>query len=374
MMILPLLASVRASAADMWVYFGEHLDQPGHGFYLARFDTDTGTLTKPQFLLQAASPGYFVIDKDASHLYAANAITDFQGGKAGAASAYSINRSTGALMLINQHSSVGPNPAYISLAGDGRHALLANYTGASIAVLAINLDGSLGDRTAFVQHQGHSVNSERQPQPHPHSIYVDPTDRFVLVPDLGLDQVRIYRYDKDAGTLTPNDPPFATLPPGSGPRHLTFHPNGRWVYVISEMAGTVTLFNWDSQRGTLTSAQTISSMPSGYQGVHTSAEVLPHPNGKFLYASNRGPDDLAVFAIDPTTGQLTLLQHISTQGKMPRFFTFDPTGNWLLVGDHDSNCVTIFRVDPQSGLLTQNGSPVSVPNPFCFRFVPKTGQ
>jgi len=357
------------NAADLLVYFGLHVDQPDKGISIAHFNTDTGVLSEPKLVAQAAMPGYFVIDPTGKFLYSVNSFSKFKGEASGALSAYAIDAATGNLRLINQVASSGANPAFIALDGNATHVLAANYTGGSISVFAIRSDGGIGDRTAFVQHSGHSVNPDRQQEPHPHAIYVDPTDRYVLVPDLGQDKVFVYRYDNKSGSLSANVPPFGAVAPGAGPRHLAFHPNGRWVYVVDEMGGTVTQFNWDSNTGTLSQPNATRTTPDDFNGVNTSGEVRISADGKFLYATNRGPDDLAVFSIDPATGGLTFLQRVPTQGKMPRFFTFDPTGHWLIVCNHDSDNAVVFKVDPDTGRLTQNGEPIKVPNPYCAEFL-----
>jgi 6-phosphogluconolactonase len=358
-----------AKAGDLLVLFGTH--RAGLGFSLGHFNDQTGALSKPEATLAADAPGYFVIHPDGRHIYVANEINSFQGQKAGAISAYALDPATGQLTLLNQASTVGAGPAYVGLDPTGKYAMVANYGGGSIAAFAIQPDGSIGPRTAFIQHSGRGPDASRQTSPHPHSIQTDPTGRFVLVPDLGQDKVFIYRFDKATGAMTPNDPPFAAVEPGAGPRHLAFHPNGRWVYVINEMAGTVDFFNWDADRGVMTPVQTIASLPADYhEAFHTSGEIAVHPSGNFLYTTNRGPNDLAVFAIDPGTGRLSPIQHISTGGKMPRFFTFDPSGRWLLVANHDSDNVVVFKVDGQTGLLTQVGDPVAATYVFCGRFLP----
>jgi 6-phosphogluconolactonase len=214
------------------------------------------------------------------------------------------------------------------------------------------------------------VDPKRQTHAYAHSIIVDPTNRFALVADLGVDKLFVYRFDEKNGSLRPNDPPFATVRPGSGPRHVKFHPNGHWVYLINEMGCTVTAFNWDSDHGALTEFQTISTLPADFKGASTCAEIKVHPNGRFLYGSNRGHDSLAVFAIDSTTGRLAPLEYVSTRGKIPRNFTFDPTGRWILCTNHGSDNAVVFRVDATTGRLTPTGQPVSVPSPFCERFLP----
>jgi len=351
-------------AADMYVYFGTHSSGPGIGFSIAHFDTDTGTLTKPRFLTEAVEPAFFVIHPDGQHLYTCNS------GSPGGVSAYKIERATGQLTLLNKEPAGGGDPSYICLDHTGRHVLFANYEGGNIAVFALKPDGSLGERTAFVQHTGSSVDPRRQKHAYAHSIIVDPTNRFALVADLGVDRLFVYRFDEKTGSLQPNDPPFAIIRPGSGPRHVKFHPNGRWVYLISEMGCTVTAFHWDSAHGALTEFQTVSTLPADFKGISNCAEIEVHPNGRFLYGSNRGHDSLAVFTIDPDTGRLALLEHVSTQGKTPRNFAFDPTGKWIICTNHGSDNAVVFRVDEATGRLTPAGPPVSVPSPFCERFLP----
>jgi 6-phosphogluconolactonase len=260
------------TAADMFVYFGTHRSGPGIGFSLAHFDTDTGGLTTPKFLIEAQEPAFFVIDRDGRHLYTCNS------GDPGQISAYAIDPQTAQLTLLNQAPSGGSDPSYICLDRTGRVAVVANYEGGTIAAFALTPDGRIGAQTALVQHTGHSVDPKRQTHAYAHSIIVDPTNRFVLTADLGLDRLFVYRFDAATGALTPNDPPYATVKPGSGPRHVTFHPNGRWVYLISEMGCTVTAFNWDSATGALTEFQTITTLPADFKGTSTCAEIIVHPN------------------------------------------------------------------------------------------------
>ncbi len=367
--LLPWLAAgiisglLPVHAADMFVYFGTHRAGTNIGFSLAHFDTDTGALTKPEFLMQSPAPAYFVIHPDGRHLYTCNS------GSPGEVSAYEIEPHTGALKFLNRLPAGGADTSYVSLDQTGRYVLAANYAGGNIAVFAIKPDGSLGDRTAFVQHTGSGVNPQRQTHAYAHSIIVDPSNRFALVADLGVDKVFVYRFNEKDGSLQTNDPPSVNIKPGSGARHVKFHPNGRWVYLISEIASTVTAFNWDSAKGALTEFQTISALPDNFKGTNTCAEIMVHPNGKFLYASNRGDDSLAVFAIDQATGKLTPIEHVPSGGKTPRNFAFDPAGKWIICSNHDSNNALVFRVDENTGKLTQTGQPVSVPYPFCERFL-----
>jgi 6-phosphogluconolactonase len=358
------LGPIHAIAADMFVYFGSHRAGPGIGFSLAHFDTDTGVLTKPEFLLDAVAPAFFQIHPDGQHLYTCNS------GRTGGVSAYALDPHTGRLTYLNRTLANGADTSYLSLDRSGRYALVANYEGGNIAAFALKPDGSIGDWTAFVQHTGSSLNPQRQSHAYAHSIITDPTNRFALVADLGVDKIYVYRFNEKDGTLKPHDPAFVGVAPGSGARHVKFHPNGRWVYLINEIASTVIAFNWDSAAGRLAEFQTISTLPADFKGANATAELEVHPNGKFIYGSNRGHDSLVAFAIDADSGRLSLVAHVSSGGKTPRNFAFDPTGKWIVCTNHGSDNAAVFRVDETSGQLTPTGQPVSVPYPFCERFVP----
>jgi 6-phosphogluconolactonase len=351
-----------ARAVDTFVYFGSHGKGTNYGFSLAHFDT--GKLTTPVFLQEAVAPAYFIISPDGKHLYTCNS------DPGSSLSAYAIDPARAKLTFLNQKPSDGGDPSYISLDATGRYVMVANFEGGSIVVYALLPDGSIGERTAFVQNTGTSVNPVRQSHAHSHSIRVDPSNRFVLAADLGLDKLFVYRFDQKTGALQPNDPPFATVAPGSGPRHIAFHPNGRIAYVINEMGSSIIRFGWDSNHGILTRYETVSTLPKDFTGMSTCAEILVHPSGKFVYATNRGHNSVAMFSVEAETGRLTLIQNIPTQGRTPRNCEFDPTGRWLLVSNQDSSNAVVFRIDPDTGRLTQVGEPVKVPAPFCERFLP----
>jgi len=364
---LLLLGTLPAMAADTVVLFGTQAPGPDRGISIAHFDTDTGALTTPQLLTAAQSPVYFVIDHDGKHLYTCNSIAKTQDQPGGGVSAYSIDPKTAHLTLMNQKNTGGAGPAYVSLDRTGHYCLVANYGGGNISVFAIEPDGSLGNRTAFDQHTGSSVNPDRQKAPHAHSIRMDPSNRFALVADLGLDRVFIYRFNFQDGSLAPNDPPFVAVKPGSGPRHIAFHPNGKLIYVSEEMGNAVAAFAWDSDKGVMTELQTISSLPEDYKGSDTCAEIAVRPDGKFLYVSNRGSDTVGVFAIDDS-GHLTPVQQIPTQGKVPRNFELDPSGKWMILTNQMGDTTVVYRVDEASGRLKQVGDPIPIKNPFCPRF------
>lgn len=358
-----LILSVQAMAADMFVYFGAHSKGPNIGFSLAHFDTATGKLTTPVFLQEAVAPAYFIIRPDGKRLYTCNS---YPGSSV---SAYAVDSATAKLTFLNQKPSGGGDPSYVSLDPSGHYLLVANFLGGSVAVFALQPDGSIGDRTAFVQNVGPSLDPSDPKHAHAHSIHFDPSKRFALMADLGLDKLFVYRLDPKTGALHPNDPPSASVAPGSGPRHTTFDPKGRYVYAINQTANSITRFDWDSNRGVLKQFETISTLPGGFKGENTGAEILMHPSGKVLYATNRGHNSVAVFSVQAGTGHLSPIQYVSTQGKTPRNADFDPTGKWLLVSNQDSDNAVVFHIDQKTGRLTQTGPPISVPAPFCERFL-----
>jgi 6-phosphogluconolactonase len=353
----------RALGAHYFVYFGSHGVGPDDGFALAHFDSETGTLTKPEFLMRAAAPAYFLIDPNGKHLYTCNSAPESD------VSAYSIDPATAKLTLLNRKPTGGGDPSYDCLDGTGHYVMAANYDGGSIVVYRLNDDGSLGDRTAFVQQVGSSVNPERQSHARAHSVRVDPTNRFVIAADLGADKVFVYRFDAKTGELQPNDPPFASVQPGLGPRHTVFNRTGNIMYLVNEMGSNIIRFSWDAEKGALKELDTVSALPADFHGKSTCAELLIHPSGNFMYATNRGLDSVAVFAVKPGSGELTLIQNISSRGRTPRNCELDPTGKWLLVTNHDSSNAVVFSINAQTGMLAPAGEPVELRFPFCERFL-----
>src|SRR5581483_2326731 len=275
---------------------------------------------------ETENPSFLALDPRGKYLYAANEISDYQGQKSGGVSAFEIDRDTGKLKFLNEVSSRGPGPCYVTVDRTGKYVLVANYDGGSVAAFPILQDGRLAEASSVVQHQGHGPNPERQERPHAHQIELTRDNRYALAADLGLDKLLVYKFDATKGSLTANDPPYGEVPPAAGPRHFVFHPNGRFVYVINEMGGSVTEFSYDPRTGSLRSLKTVSSLPKEFKGSNDSAEIEVHPSGKFLYASNRGPDNIAVFTIDRRNGSLTPVDHISTRGKAPRNFGLDQVG------------------------------------------------
>ncbi len=276
---------------------------------------------------------------------------------------------TGALKLLNYKEAKGRGPSYVSVDKTGRYVLDANYGGGFVEVYSLAADGSLDRQTAFVQHEGSSVHPERQNKAYAHWFRTDPTNKFGLVADLGMDKIMVYRFDEKTGTLAPNDPPFIKMNGGSGPRHLAFHPNGHWVYAVQELSNEVIAFKWDSAKGELTQFQAVKTLPEDFTTKNTAAEIAVRQDGKFLYASNRGHDSVAVYSIDAKTGELTLRQRVPSRGKSPRFFTFDPSGHWLIVSNQEGANVSVFSVDAKSGELKPVGEPVAITKPMGVVFL-----
>ena len=356
-----------AVAGEMLVYFGTYTRRESKGIYVARLDLKTGALSTNSLAAESVNPSFLAIHPDGNTLYAVNEIGNYQGEKAGAVSAFRIDHETGKLDLINQVSSKGAGPCHLVIDATGQNALLANYGGGSVACLPVEADGSIQPASAFVQHQGSSVNPRRQQGPHGHSINVDPGNQFAIAADLGLDKLLVYRFDAKAGTLTAHDPPSASVVPGAGPRHFAFHGSGKFAYVINELNCTVTAFNHDA--GTLRELQTVSTLDVPQQKGFSTAEVQVHPSGKFLYGSNRGHDSIAVFTINQSSGRLTQIQVEPSGGTTPRNFGVDPTGTYLLAAGQNSDNVVVFRIDPNSGRLTPTGHELAVPTPVCVKFL-----
>src|SRR5208282_1465254 len=352
------------------VYIGTYTGPKSQGIYVYRFAAATGKLTPLGLAAESTNPAFLAIHPNHRHLYAVNEIAKYDGQKSGSVSAFSINHQTGKLTLLNVVASGDPGPCHLVVDQTGKFLLVANYGVGSVAAFPILADGRLGKATAFLPHTGHSVDPKRQEAPHAHSIYVSPDNRFVVSADLGTDQVYVYRFDATQGTLTPNQPPSAAVPPGTGPRHFTFHPSAKFAYVIEEMGSSLTAFSYDAARGVLAPLETISTVPKDYKGYNDCAELYIHPSGKFLYGSNRGHDSITVFAIDPVKGTPTPIQYVLTGGKTPRGFGIDPTGSYLIAANQDTNTLVVFRIDAKTGRLTPTGQKEDVQAPICVMFEP----
>ena len=353
---------------ELLLYVGTYTTGKSEGIYLYRLDLSTGGLTHLSTARGVANPSFLAIDRHRRYLYAVNELTEFSGEPSGAVSAFSINQKTGDLTFLNQQSSRGSAPCYVWIDKTGRFVLLANYFGGNVAVLPIQPDGALGVATDVAQHRGTGADPERQDGPHAHCIVLDRANRYAFAADLGIDRIMIYRFDAKSGKLIPGNEPSIALKPGAGPRHFTFHPNGRYAYVINELDSTLTAFTYDGVRGILTPLQTVPTVPEGFSGQNSCADIHVSPAGNFLYGSNRGHDSIAVFSLD-SSGKPTPVEHVPTLGKTPRNFRIDPTGRWLFAANQSSGTVQLFRIDPATGRLTASGQSLEVTSPVCVKFL-----
>jgi len=369
--------SPRKSAAKGYlVYVGTYTTKTqSKGIYAFQFDAATGKMTAPELAAESPDPSFVAVHPDGKHLYAVN-----EAGKDSMVSAFALDAASGKLTLLNRLPALGEDPCYISFDHSGKFVLIANYSSGNVAVFPILPDGKLGEHTAVVQDSGAlGPNKERQDAPHAHWIEPSAHNRFVYVADLGLDRVLIYKFDAAKGTLTPGeksgpanpgDPFSATLNPGTGPRHVAFSRDGNYMYVLGELRSNVTVFKNDA-RETFRQMQQISALPARFSGRNDAAEIAIHPSGRFLYTSNRGHESIAVFAIEPKTGALTLLANVPTGGKEPRHFAMDPTGHYLLAENQFSENIVEFRIDLTTGKLTATGEVLQVPSPVCVAFLVK---
>lgn len=371
-----LFMSFRAAAAPApqgkyLLYVGTYTEEgsKSKGIYAYRFDVNTAQISPLGLAAETTNPSFVALHPNGRFLYAVNEVPNFKGPNSGGVSAFSIDRATGKLTFLNEVASRGADPCYITVDKTGKYVLVANYTGGSVAVFPVLDDGKLGEASAFVQHTGKGTNPERQEGPHAHSIDLSPDNRFAMVDDLGLDQLLVYKFDAAKGSLTANQPAFAKLDAGAGPRHFALHPSGKFAYVIAEMGHTVTAFSNDPATGRLRTLQTISTLPKDFKGRNDDAEISVHPSGKFLYASNRGEDTIAIYAIDQTKGTLTQTGSVPTGGKEPRNFEIDPTGYFLFAANQLSDNVVVFRIDAKTGNLTATGQVFEVGRPVCIRFL-----
>ena len=352
-----------ASPGAIRIYVGTYTDGESKGIYRLLLDPATGKVTPDGPPTETVSPSFLALSQHGTRLFAVNETGDSPTDPAGGVTSFSVDPATGALAVLSRTSSSGPAPCHLSLDKGDRHVLVANYWGGSVAVFPVQPDGRLGAATSFVRHTGENP-TPRDPGPHAHAIHVDPKNRWALVTDLGLDKVFVYPYDAERGALGP-DPRQVAMEKGAGPRHLAFDPDGKGVFVLNELNGTVVSFAFDPTDGSLVQVHSLSTLAAGYEGKNSSAEVAVSPNGRFLYASNRGPDDIAIFEILRPSRRLRLAGHQATGGRHPRHFAIDPSGRFLVVAHRDSDNLWVYRIDPATGLLSHASGPVSVPKPVC---------
>ena len=386
-------SSPAGSADEYFVYFGtytgftymrEGLPAGGShskGIYVSRFQPATGKVSRPELAAEITNPAFLAVHPNQRYLYVATEDPlslgpDFD--HESYVSAFAIDSTTGKLHLLNTLPTGGTSTCYLSIDKTGHYVLMANFGSSSVTVLRIKDNGSLGEQTAFMKHIGRGKDASFQSKAHPHSIDVSPDNRFAIVSDLGVDKIFIYRFDAATGALSPDNPPFVIAEPGSGPRHFVFDSAGKFGYSLREMSGVVTVLAWDPSRGTLRDVQDANTLAPDFIGSNDSAEIAIHPNGKFLYQSNRrfrgpnlwGPDTIGVFSIDPQNGTLSEVEQISPGGTMPRNFALDPTGSYLFSANELSGNVLLLRVDSTTGRLSPTNTDLKIDVPVCIVFVP----
>ena len=379
----PLMAFVGTFSSPLRDMLPTQVDLPpgnGRGIHLFQVNRATGALTPSGVYELGTSPSCLAINAAGTRLYSANETDRVGENKEGTVSAFAINRADGQLKLLNTVRSGGAGPTYVSVHPSGKFVLVANYFGGSVAVLPIQPDGSLGAATDVKIDSGKIGPTKATNAPpgsfafsghdrtHAHMIEADPSGRFVLHVDLGLDQIFMWKFDAQKGVLTPNDPPAISLPPGDGPRHFSFHPNGRWFYSIQEEGSTVVLFDYIAATGRLTARQTISSLPPGFAGSNFCSEIMVSADGRFVYAGNRLRDSIAIFAVGKN-GELTFVGEEGTRGNYPRSFNFDPTGQFLYSCNQRADNIAVFRVDKKTGGLNFTGHYTPVGNPSIIVFL-----
>ena len=354
---------------ELLVYVGTYTTGKSEGIYLYRMNLSSGELKHVTTIRCVVNPSFLTLDPQRRYLFAVNEVNDFGGKPGGAVSAFAIDRKTGKIQFLNQQASLGDSPCYVTVDRTGRFVLVANYGGGNVSVLSIRRDGRLGTAADMHQHHGSSVNPNRQTGPHAHSIVLDQANRYAYACDLGTDKIMIYRFDSKKGKLATNQQPWVQVKPGAGPRHFTFHPSGRYAYVMNELDSTVTSFTCDSAEGILKEMQTVHTLPAGVSQMNTTADIHISPLGRFLYGSNRGHNSIVVFEIEKRTGKLRFIEHVATEGKTPRNFAIDPTGTFLLAANQDSDTIVTFRLDRATGRLKPTGYVTEVASPVCLKIV-----
>ena len=370
--LLMLSAGQLCFAKDYLMYVGTYTNAGSKGIYVYRYDSDSGKVESLGLAAETENPSFLVSDSAGKHLYAANETQKYHGEASGAVTAFSIDRKTGKLTSLNQVSSHGADPCYISFDRSGKYVMVANYTGGTVAVFPVSADGHIGEASSVLEDEGSvGPNKERQERSHAHWIEASARNRFVYVADLGLDRVLIYKFDAAKGVLTRGEPAdffSATAAPDTGPRHVAFSVDGKFMYVLGELDSSVTAFANDNER--YRSIQKVSALPQGFSGKNDAAEIVMHPSGKFLYTSNRGDDSIAEFAIERGSGKLKFVDRTSTGGKTPRNFAIDPEGKHLLAANEETGNIVEFAVDAKTGQPKSSMEVAKVSSPVCLVFVP----
>ncbi len=356
------------SAQEYYLFAGTYTSGKSKGIYVYKFNTNSGEIQLVSNTDSCSNPSYLAVSPNGNFLYAVNETGRENPGRV---SAFSFDKSSGKLSLLNQQLSGGDDPCYITTDQSGKWIVVGNYSGGNLSAFPVNKDGSLAPYSQLIQHKGSSANKQRQEKAHVHSTFFSPDQQFVLAPDLGMDKIMIYQFNPAAKKpLTPAKIPFTTAAPGSGPRHLAFHPNKKYAYLMEEMSGAVTAFAYN--KGVLKTFQTIATHPADFKGQPGSADIHVSPDGKFLYASNRGDENnLAIFSIDATSGKLTSAGYQPVRGAQPRNFIIDPTGKYLLVANQRTNNIVVYKRDMETGLLQATPQQIEIPNPVCLKMLAK---
>lgn len=350
-------------------FIGTYTGAGSEGIYRCRYQSSSGKLGEPELAAETKNPSFLAISPDRTRLVACAEVGEMNGQRSGGLVGFTVDPATGELTKTNTTLSGGGAPCYVTIDATGRWALAANYSGGNVISVPLNEDGSLGDTVSLMQHEGSSVNERRQKGPHAHCIVLSPDNRFAFACDLGIDKVMIYRFDEEDGTLTLNDPAFVSMTPGAGPRHFAFHPDGKLAFAINELNSTITAMEYDSDRGALTPIESYSTLPEGYEGGNSCADIHVSPRGEFVYGSNRGHNSIAAFAVDQTKGTLELIQHESTGGETPRNFSLSPTSDFIMAANQTSDSIVSLQRSWETGRMTPTDNSISVSRPVCVKFM-----
>jgi 6-phosphogluconolactonase len=349
---------------------GKILEGKGEGIYVYRMDQTSGAMEHVHTIRGITNPSYLAFDSTGRFLYAVNELKTYENKPTGTVRAFALEAKTGKLAFLNKRLTHGTDPCHVLVDAKRKYVFVSNFMSGSVCVLPVLADGSLGEASDFIQHQGSGIDPARQMGPHAHSVTLDETGRFAFVPDLGLDKLMVYQFDPERGILEPNKVPWVKMKPGAGPRHVAFHPGGRFAYLINELDSTLASLSYDVRKGTFEVLQVVPTLPEDYRGESTCADVQVPPSGAFVYGSNRGHDSIVIYKIHQRTGRLTYVGHEPTRGKTPRSFGIDPNGRFLLAANQDSDTILTFRIEPRTGKLLPTGHVTPVPTPVCVKFLP----
>jgi 6-phosphogluconolactonase len=362
-MLITGLYVTAQTANDHYLFVGTYTSGKSEGISVYKFNSLTGDAVLLSSI-KTSNPSFLTVSPDQKFVYAVNE------DKPGSVTSFSFDKASGKLKEINKQSSAGDHPCYITIDKTGKWIIVGNYSSGNVSVFAVKKDGSLDSAKQIIQHTGYSVNTERQTEPHVHSTVFPKDNKYLMVADLGIDKIMIYPFDTKTGRLDEANAGSVPAEPGSGPRHFDFHPSGKFGYLMEELTGTISVYNYYKKTGALEQVQTISAIPVDFMGAIGSADIHVSPDGKFLYCSNRGEsNNIGIFSIDKKTGRLRLIGHQSVLGKTPRNFNFDPSGNFLLAANQNSDEIVIFKRDKDTGLLSDTGKRIAAGNPVCIKWI-----